>query len=682
MALLNNLSAICHLPPLPVGNSTLSLLLGDKTLSVGTINVFAQQGKRVLILPYASFVGSKFEIRLIIEQCKELNIETFNVNQSQSKDYVHSDSNAVEVIMNTVGQVVLNFHANCNSNHFEFEGIMSVLPRPKALDIPFFCVRGLVCKLTFASFALAPIEKWQFEGSFDTASINSGKITLTKTFTTLDASFSLRVKLAGLTEFFSVGTVSIAAQPHIVEVSPRKFATNRRSQISVLLKNMELFSLDIAWFCAWDNVLSERVVIFSDRIICTLNPNGRDHTELSIMTLPPSETRILVSSLNGTDFYITSVVPSEIMQSSSSILRISIQPGITSTSSVVRLGAFAYNLPITNGIVFLKLPVEFPIGIHDVSVVDSGSEVILKDALSCIRQVKILAVSPSVVVANVPTSVTIQIDTEMDGFSISVQNGSNSVPCKRFMCEIQVLQSTLGDVSFQISHRASLDVAASAVITFIEKPELLSIHPSVGRSSGFTVVTISGTNFPPREMTKCLFDGTIPSVYIPFSRNQAMCVSPPLPLGKYVTIDLLVDSVRVPFNSLNDKRFLISGAMIVESIFPSAGPQNGRTQVEIRGWGFQMNASHPLCHFGNDRTAAHIISDRTARCSTPPGNGSGLVNIQMDSQSTAENPLQLMFTFNFLWLRRFIHLQALPSGEHLSLWLEEDLKPPSSAFLA
>ena len=72
---------------------------------------------------------------------------------------------------------------------------------------------------------------------------------------------------------------------------------------------MRALVMDIAWFCAWDNKLDQRVVIFSDKIVCTLNPNGRDHTELSIVTLPPSETRIFVSSLDGTDFFIKSVIP-------------------------------------------------------------------------------------------------------------------------------------------------------------------------------------------------------------------------------------------------------------------------------------------------------------------------------------------------------------------------------------
>ena len=101
------------------------------------------------------------------------------------------------------------------------------------------------------------------------------------------------------------------------------------------------------------------------------------------------------------------------------------RPSINSVSSLVRLGTFAYNLPISNGVVFLKLPVDFPTGVHDVSVVDSGSEVFLKDALSCLKQVKIVAVSPSVAVVNNPTSVTISIDTAINGFFISTKRPYN-----------------------------------------------------------------------------------------------------------------------------------------------------------------------------------------------------------------------------------------------------------------
>jgi len=208
--------------------------------------------------------------------------------------------------------------------------------------------------LTFPAFVVAPIEKFQFDGSFDSASITSGKIQLMKTFTATDVAFPILVKLIGLTNFLSVGIVSIAAKPRIVEVSPKKFATNQKSKISVTIEHMELFSMDIAWYCAWDDIVSERVVVFVDRIICTLNPSGRAQTNLSIVTLAPSETRILVSSLIGTDFQIISVIPSEIMQSSSSILRIVMQPAISSTSSVIRLGSFVYNLPVTNGDYLLK----------------------------------------------------------------------------------------------------------------------------------------------------------------------------------------------------------------------------------------------------------------------------------------------------------------------------------------
>ena len=109
--------------------------------------------------------------------------------------------------------------------------------------------------------------------------------------------------------------------------------------------------------------------------------------------------------------------------------------------------------------------------------------------------------------------------------------------------------------------------------------------------------------------------------------------------------------------------------MVIESISPSSGPHNGKTFIEIRGWGFQVNASFPLCHFGKDRTQAVVVSERLAHCTTPPGNGSVSVNIQMDSQSSAENPLNLVFTFNQVPFVEAIHPSTGPTIGQTSVTL-------------
>jgi hypothetical protein len=159
-----------------------------------------------------------------------------------------------------------------------------------------------------------------------------------------------------------------------------------------------------------------------------------------------------------------------------------------------------------------------------------------------------------------------------------------------------------------------------AMLGFHYRPAftLTSLSPAGGPISGGPVVRILGTGFVD-EVYECFFGDTpVPATFL--SPVELECTAPPhVPGPVNVTVaspaeDL--DEVEAAYRL----RFEYQDAAYIESVSPMAGPANGGTAVEVRGWGF--SATEGLqCVFdgqgGRVLTNATRLSDSIVRCVTP-----------------------------------------------------------------
>ena len=109
-----------------------------------------------------------------------------------------------------------------------------------------------------------------------------------------------------------------------------------------------------------------------------------------------------------------------------------------------------------------------------------------------------------------------------------------------------------------------------------------------------------------------------------------MCVAPPHAAGT-IWVDVALNG-QDPVGLYN--RFFSYFVMpVLMSLFPSGGPIQGDTVVDIEGDDFQVNIDRLLCRYSNRRYVqvvdAVIVNERTLRCTAPPFPEAGMVNMDV-----------------------------------------------------
>ncbi|KAJ1484295.1 hypothetical protein T484DRAFT_1894602, partial [Baffinella frigidus] len=171
-----------------------------------------------------------------------------------------------------------------------------------------------------------------------------------------------------------------------------------------------------------------------------------------------------------------------------------------------------------------------------------------------------------------------------------------------------------GDVRVEFSSNGAEFSTSSATFRLQEWLEVVSMTPSVGGTSGNTVVSVSvvGKEFEATKGFLCMF-GDTEVVDASFVSSQLIkCVAPAHSAGEVV--------MRVAMSGEETSaiagRFKFVNALTVEYVRPSVGWLGGRGTVLVHGTGFGDAGMH--CNFADHgKSSAEVLSSTLLRCVAP-----------------------------------------------------------------
>ncbi|EEY69230.1 uncharacterized protein PITG_05441 [Phytophthora infestans T30-4] len=134
---------------------------------------------------------------------------------------------------------------------------------------------------------------------------------------------------------------------------------------------------------------------------------------------------------------------------------------------------------------------------------------------------------------------------------------SSSVSCKT-----PKVEKGTTDVDLRLTSNGQ-DFSQPLLFSYRDPPEINSIDPSYGSSSGGDVIAVAGANFFPDTQANCVFDGDIVTAASFKSSSSMLCLSPAVPIPTEpmtVSIAVILDamSYRSPKNfSIYEPNFTI-----------------------------------------------------------------------------------------------------------------------------
>ncbi|DBA03616.1 TPA: hypothetical protein N0F65_006795 [Lagenidium giganteum] len=169
-------------------------------------------------------------------------------------------------------------------------------------------------------------------------------------------------------------------------------------------------------------------------------------------------------------------------------------------------------------------------------------------------------------------------------------------------------------VPFQVQDNA-VRSKESVMFTFVAPSIVYSIIPTVGASTGGTVVTIKGTNFYRGYSAACLFSESVRVQAVVIDTETITCMAPALVLGMHSLIVMLNGWDRV---ETNVQYFLSIPQHHVLSIDPPRGMSSPAedTVVVVRGLNFTYSRDL-RCRFDDVVTGAVFLLSTAIRCHVP-----------------------------------------------------------------
>lgn len=156
--------------------------------------------------------------------------------------------------------------------------------------------------------------------------------------------------------------------------------------------------------------------------------------------------------------------------------------------------------------------------------------------------------------------------------------------------------------------------------------EVRKIEPAVGSIAGGTKVRIHGTGFSRQGPINCAVGGVLVEALFE-TMEQLTCVFPPAKTPGPAKVDLTINGIE---RSASTASFYYHPTLEVTSVYPTSAPENGGSELLVRGEGFTdtatmsclFNLSDPRRSTARESIAVYI-SDTTLSCVSPPGQVGG-----------------------------------------------------------
>jgi hypothetical protein len=162
---------------------------------------------------------------------------------------------------------------------------------------------------------------------------------------------------------------------------------------------------------------------------------------------------------------------------------------------------------------------------------------------------------------------------------------------------------------------------AAADFAYLAAPAIASLSPAEGRTTGGTLVTITGTDLG--GVTSVNFGATPAVSVIGFSATRITAVSP---AGVAGTVDVSVTTGGGTSANTAADDFTYVAAPAVTGLSPNAGPEAGGTVVTITGTAL-LNAG--AVNFGATPAASFTVDSATQITATSPAGAAGIVDVSI-----------------------------------------------------
>lgn len=177
-------------------------------------------------------------------------------------------------------------------------------------------------------------------------------------------------------------------------------------------------------------------------------------------------------------------------------------------------------------------------------------------------------------------------------------------------------------------------ITSNSKYEFIITPVIDSITPNYGTPHGGTEVTITGSNFPPKDSTIVTFGGIAATVTVVEATYLKVLTPPGAPGSVDVEVYDATDRDKA-YKVFQGFTYVAEASHpTITSITPNSGSKDGGTEVTIMGSDFRSGIDAPLkVKFGNVyATQVTVKSTTELLVVTPPSSVTGPVDV------TVENP--------------------------------------------
>lgn len=155
---------------------------------------------------------------------------------------------------------------------------------------------------------------------------------------------------------------------------------------------------------------------------------------------------------------------------------------------------------------------------------------------------------------------------------------------------------------------------------YYKPPFLFDVEPAQGPVEGNTTVVVVGSDFNNTGNLTCKFGKKeVPAIYK--SSSEIKCKAPAV--NEPGLVDLTISLYPGLYSSPVD--YLYYKNPVVETIAPTSGPEEGYTQIQVKGKNFvDLGHNSALCVFNDTKyTNATVVSETEIVCDSP-----GIINKQ------------------------------------------------------
>ena len=173
-------------------------------------------------------------------------------------------------------------------------------------------------------------------------------------------------------------------------------------------------------------------------------------------------------------------------------------------------------------------------------------------------------------------------------------------------------------VSLEISSDGSNFAPSGFFFDFLSDVIVTAVEPNTGPTTGLTLVTVVGDNFPKELEIMCQFKADDGKTFLQsalwISTNAVQCLSPAVEHEQSSSISITTNSQDFVYN---DKlSFTYHKQLSIAALNPRYLLARGGTDITIEGEGF-IDTSTLTCKFGDEQAPGELIGSTTVRCALP-----------------------------------------------------------------